>query len=149
MWGYKTRARDFGENLKMELAWYRKNKTPRSNSEHDEQVTLFARLKLNEQRHPAIAWIHAIANGGHRHPAVAGKMKAEGVKKGISDIFVPFPTREASGLYIEMKAGKNKLTPEQKEFGEYAESVGYKFITCWTCDEAAKAIEDYLGIELR
>ena len=133
-----------------ELAWYRKKaKTPRSNSEHDEQVTLFQRLKLNEGRHPVIKWIHAIPNGGHRNKATAGKLKAEGVTPGVSDIFVPYPSFNAFGLYIEMKAGKNKLTPEQKEFGEYVESVGFKFITCWTCDEAAKAIEEYLGIELR
>lgn len=132
----------------MEVAWYRKNKKPRANSEHDEQVTLFQQLELNRHRHPAIRWIYAIPNGGARHPAVAGKMKAEGVKKGISDIFVPFPSQDSFGLYIEMKTGKNRLTPEQKEFGEFVSGIGYKFVTCWSAEEAARAIEEHLGITL-
>ena len=31
----------------------------------------------------------AIPNGGHRHPAVAAKLKAEGATPGVPDLFIP------------------------------------------------------------
>lgn len=47
--------------------------------EHTEQTALFSRLALYEGKYPELRWIFAIPNGGHRHIAVAAKMKAEGV----------------------------------------------------------------------
>src|SRR4051794_30465888 len=40
---------------------------------------------------PQLKWLHAVPNGGERSKAVAGMMKAEGVKPGVADIFWPVP----------------------------------------------------------
>ena len=125
------------------------DRKPSGTPEHDEQVTLFQLLALNEREFPALKWVHAIPNGGHRHKATAGKLKAEGVKAGVSDIFVPIPVKGYHGLYLEMKAGKNKLTTEQSEFGDFVTSRGYSFYTAWSAGEALTAIGLYLGVELR
>lgn len=95
-------------------------------SEHGEQCALFewAALKINQGIEP-LKWMHAIPNGGYRHKATAAKLKAEGVKRGVPDIYLPFPTRGYHGLYIEMKAGRNKTTPEQTEYLEWLNDVGY------------------------
>ena len=55
----------------------------------------------------------AIPNGGKRNPREAGRLKAQGVKAGVSDLLLPFSSQGAHGLWIEMKAGRNKLTPNQ------------------------------------
>ena len=66
--------------------------------------------------HPREArWIHAIPNGGSRHPAEARNLKRQGVKKGVSDIFVPYARHGRHGLYIEMKRKKGgRISPEQR-----------------------------------
>jgi len=114
--------------------------------EHDEQVTLFEALELFKNEHPALPYIFAIPNGGHRHPKVAQYMKAEGVKRGVPDLCVPFASREYHGLYIEMKYGDNRLSPEQKRYKKYLEENGYLFKVCYSSKEAIDEIFDYLGL---
>ena len=115
-------------------------------SEHDEQCALFQLLALYESRYPILHWVHAIPNGGKRHVATAVKMKKEGVKRGIPDIFIPYPVDEWAGCYIEMKFGDGRLTKEQKEFIATFEHT-YKICVCYSAEEAAHAIGEYLGIE--
>lgn len=115
-------------------------------SEHDEQVALFEYLALFYERDHRLKWIHAIPNGGKRHPATARKMKAEGVKAGVWDIFVPVLGLYSSGLYIEMKHGKNKLTDSQKEFGSYVSNQGYSTAICHSWEDAVSAIANYMSI---
>lgn len=124
--------------------------------EHIEQVRVFAVLGLNEAKYPFLRFVFAVPNGGQRHPAVAAKLKAEGVRKGISDICLPFPKHTKGellpdyyGAYIELKAGKNKATPEQKAFLEFVTNNGYAGIVANGADEALDFIEEYCGIKLR
>jgi hypothetical protein len=131
-------------------------------SEHDEQVTLFSWAKRLEGRHPQLKWMFAVPNGGKRKNG--WWEKAEGLKKGVHDIFLPIPTNcyegpiaaiqhgeitRHHGLFIEMKFGKNKLTKDQQEFKIAMDAEGYKTVTCWTFEEAKQAIIDYLGIETK
>ena len=46
----------------------------------------------------------------------AANLKKEGVKRGVPDICLPVSRGKYHGLYIEMKAGKNKPSKEQKEW---------------------------------
>ena len=111
-------------------------------SEHAEQVALFQALAL----HPECKWIHAIPNGGYRSKTTAVNLQREGVKKGVWDIFVPYPRGKYHGMYVEMKYGKNKLTAEQVEFGAFVEAQGYKTFVAYSWFEAYTAIMDYLGL---
>ena len=114
-------------------------------SEHDEQVALFEWSEWLTSQHPRLKWMFAIPNGGKRHLGTAVKMKREGVKKGVPDIFVPIPTKTHHGLFIEMKFGYNKPSFNQKEWLEYLGSVGYKAVVCYGFEEAMHAIGDYLA----
>ena len=114
-------------------------------SEHDEQVALFELLALYELKYPILQWIFAIPNGGARHPAVAAKMKAEGVKAGVWDVFVPVPVDDKCGLWIEMKFGKNSLSDEQKEFRRALGDV-FEWVVSYSAIKAAHTIGRYLGI---
>lgn len=117
-----------------------------SNGEHCHQVALFdwAQLMISSGRYPQLEWMYAIPNGGMRSKAVAGKLKAEGVKSGVFDIFLPVARHGYHGMYIEMKYGKNKLSDKQRDFKLFAELQGYFCVVCWDWEEAAHKIENYL-----
>ena len=116
-------------------------------SEHDEQVALFEWAEWAEGRHPELALMYAIPNGGHRHKAVAGRMKAEGVKAGVPDICLPVARGGYHGLYIELKHGRNKATHEQRQWIEALLSAGYFAVVAHEFDGAREVIERYLGWE--
>ena len=101
-----------------------KKGSKRSTPEHDEQVALFFWAELNKSKVPELELLLAIPNGAYYggHWSVANKMKEEGVKKGVPDIFLPVPMTYLNegqvvgmkaGLWIEMKAGKNETSPDQ------------------------------------
>lgn len=119
---------------------------------------------------PELRWLHAIPNGGFRDKATAGKLKAEGVKKGVPDIFLPLPMASNNrianspfgycGLYVEMKRPKTEkdgvrktriidqsagaLTDEQTEFVAYARANGYAVTVCFDWRSAARDIQTYI-----
>lgn len=113
--------------------------------EHDQQVALFVWANQNLGRYPLLKWMHAIPNGGKRHPATAGKMKAEGLKSGVPDICLPVACHGFHALYIEMKVGKNKPRDEQPKWLEYLRGAGYCVRLCYSAKDAQKAIEEYLN----
>lgn len=102
---------------------------------------------------PALEWFHAIHNQGHGDKVRGGMAKAEGVRKGIADTFLPWPVAGWHGLYIEMKKpaekpksekAKGGVSDEQAKFGEYAKGVGYGFMVCYSWREAANALRSYI-----
>ena len=97
------------------------------------------------RRHPCLDTIHAIPNGGYRSKATGGRMKAEGLKAGVWDIFIPVQMGQHCGMWIEMKAGKNKLTPEQIDFRERVGTI-YHWVVAYSWEEAVEATCKYLGI---
>lgn len=115
--------------------------------EHAEQVALigWARCQRINGR-PITDFLAAIPNGGARHPAVAAKLKAEGVKSGVSDLFLAYPVAPYCGMWLELKARGGRLTDAQREWIETMRSVGYFAICCVGFDEARVAIERYLGL---
>ncbi len=119
------------------------NNTP---LEHQEQVSLFQWAEWNFGKYPDLKWMYAIPNGGLRNAIVAKKLKAEGVKPGVPDIFLPIPRRGYNGLYIEMKRQTGSVTsPHQKEWHIALRKYGYRVEICKGFESAKEAIEDYLG----
>lgn len=115
-------------------------------------------LTFNRKPIPCLKWLHAIHNQGHGDAIRGAKAKAEGVRKGIPDIFLPMAkyigTMVYHGLYIELKKPSMKpvkqtsaggLSAEQIEFREYAQSNGYCWKVAYGWQEAAKIIQDYLS----
>ena len=68
-----------------------------------------------------------------------------GVLNGVSDICVPVPHEPYAGLYIELKAHKNKPTPEQDVFLSRMRFLGYDAHWCTGWDKAREITESYLG----
>lgn len=114
-------------------------------TEHEEQVAVMDWARAMTGTYPCLAWLHAIPNGGKRNVIVAMKLKAEGVKSGVSDLFLPFPACGKNGLYIEMKALDGKVSEAQTEFLEYANGAGYLAAVCWGAEEAINLIAGYVN----
>lgn len=125
----------------------------KSSTEHSIQTAFFAALAIVKL--PNTKWIHAIPNGGERNQIVAGKMKAEGARKGVWDVFVPLKRKGYAGLYIEFKVPERRghkaggLSAEQIEFGKHCLAQGYHMELCYTWQEAAIALCKYLEIEFQ
>jgi hypothetical protein len=88
--------------------------------------------------------LFAIPNGGKRGVVTATIMKAEGVRKGIPDLFLAVPRLHWHGLFIEMKTPEGKIRPEQKEFIEAA-GINYKCIVCRSFVQFEKEVKEYLS----
>jgi len=114
--------------------------------EHQEQVSLFNWSKYHEEKFPVLKMLFAIPNGGHRHISVAKKMKAEGVKAGVPDIFLATPNQDSSGLFIEMKIKPNRPTDNQQRWLTALEREGYKTAVCYSDQAAREVIVEYLGL---
>lgn len=75
------------------------------------------------------------------------KLKAEGFKPGVSDLFLMIARHGYHGLFIEMKnEGKTKssVTEPQWEHIRCAREQGYKAEWCAGIDEAIKLITEYM-----
>ena len=110
-------------------------------AEHEEQKALIKWCRL----HPVAKRIFAIPNGGLRHPAVGRKLKSEGVRPGVPDLFLPVPRGNFHGLFIEMKAKGGRVTSQQSEELEELTGDGYMTAICWGWDSARDTIESYLS----
>lgn len=153
------------------------NQLSKSGTEHAHQVALFAWAAIacyhgfktanlwadngvipseDFTRKPihCLKWLHAIHNQGHGDAIRGGKAKAEGVKAGIPDIFLPYSTKGKNGLYIELKrpeirpvheTSKGGLSNEQIEFAAFAKANGFEWRVAYGWHEAAKIIQEYLA----
>jgi hypothetical protein len=115
--------------------------------EHNEQCALFQWVEYSKGVIPELNNIFAIPNGGQRHVVVAMKLKAEGVRAGIPDIFLAFPWGGWSGLFIEMKAGKNRTSPAQNEWIMRLQQANYMVVVCYSFEQAKQNILDYLEVK--
>lgn len=121
----------------------------------------FKAAKANHEPKPVpqLKWYHAIPNGGARGDSKkssmirGAEMKAEGVKKGVSDTFLPWSNGLCHGLYIEMKKpdqrpktdrSKGGMSDEQIKFRDYVQENGYGFMVCYDWKEAVTTLRQYI-----
>ena len=97
-----------------------------SEAEHQEKIFNWAKYV------PELKWMFAVPN------------KKQGVKAGVSDIFLPLPRGGYHGLFIELKVGKNRPTMNQLDFLADMEKEGYQCAICYGSDEAIKKINEYI-----
>lgn len=103
--------------------------------------------RLASKKHPELRLIYAIPNGGHRHAAVAKKLKAEGVKAGVPDLHLPVARRGWHGLWIELKAIGKGASKAQKHWLSHLREQGHRAEVCQGWQAAARIIQDYLSEE--
>ena len=108
-------------------------------SEHDEQVGFINWFRV---KYPQVL-IFAIPNGEKRAITVAKRLKAEGVVRGIPDLFIP-----QFNLWVEMqRISGGRLSPEQKGMIQYLEGIGQKVIVAKGAADASRQILEFLEEE--
>ncbi len=112
-------------------------------NEHENQKLVVAFCN----KHPELSVIYANPNGGLRDMGTAIKLKAEGVKKGIPDLFLPLAKNGYHGLFIEMKIEGGRASKEQKEWIEKLNANGYRAVICVGYKTAIEELKNYAGIE--
>jgi hypothetical protein len=120
---------------------------PRAEIEAQEQRAFFMWLRLHSRQFPELRWVHAIPNGLWLGPKRGAEAVELGLTAGVWDIFVPVPSSEYHGLYIELKAGRNGLTDEQAAFRAVLEPQGFRFMVCRSWLEASETVCEYLGLD--
>lgn len=121
-------------------------KLPRP-TEHQEQVAVMAWAGYCEKTWPELSLLHAIPNAGAgAQRGQAGKMRAEGVKRGVPDLCLPVKRKAFSGLYIEMKRAGESCTVDQLAWGEALRAQGFKFEVAHGADIAIARLKAYLTL---
>ena len=123
-------------------------------TEHQEQCAVIQWANYYEAKWPELRLLFAIPNGGARHIVTARKLKTEGVKAGVPDLFLPVPKFHSGrgvnnivpsyGLFIEMKVKPNKPSKEQIMWIDLLNKQGYRVEVCYSADEAIEVLRGYL-----
>lgn len=109
--------------------------------EQIEQIIVFDWIR----HHKLDDYAFHIANERKASPQAGALLKRMGVKSGVSDIFIAIPSNGFHGLWLELKAGKNRPTESQIKFLEDMRSKGYEALWCTGADKAKQIITDYLS----
>ena len=118
-------------------------------SEHNEQCNLIDWATRNECRYPELKNIFAVPNGGLRNKRVGVKMKMEGLKAGVPDLFLACAKLpDYFGLFIEMKFGSNTTSKQQKEWIRKLREKHYKCVVCYSWQDARDIILEYIEADL-
>lgn len=124
---------------------------PKPMHEEAHQIALFEWVERVRARYPLLKLLHHIPNGGLRHKAVAGRLKAMGAKAGVPDLCLPVPRHGHYGLYIELKRPASSgsragtTTSQQRSWIDELREQGYAVKVAFGWEEAAAILEGYLA----
>mgnify|MGYP006935526872 CR=1 FL=1 len=115
-------------------------------NEHGEQSAVIEWSATRQAALPELELLYAVPNGGLRHKAVAGRLKAEGVKSGVPDLCLPVARGGYHSLYIEMKTLAGSASEKQRQWIARLQREGHRAEVCYGAAEAIALIETYLGV---
>lgn len=110
----------------------------RNEHEHHLQVQICKWLDFTQE-----FYYFAIPNGGVRHRLVAIKLKMEGTKAGVADMFWMTSNKNWKGLFVEVKIGKGMQQPNQKAFEVIAINHGYYYAVVRSIDDCIDLINKF------
>lgn len=76
--------------------------------------------------------IFSVPNGGSRNLLEAKRLKATGLKAGVSDLIVLMPDR---CIFIELKTEKGIQSDKQKEFENDVKALGFEYYLIRTFEQ--------------
>lgn len=124
-----------GEPIKLK----RRNAQP----EQIEQAKVIAWARANERNYSYLWMLHSSLNGLKRTKNAQDKAKAQGMLSGVPDLLLPVKKADFSGLYIEMKSAKGRISIEQSKFLKAVSDNGYSAFVCYSAVEAIDKIKAY------
>ncbi len=120
----------------------KRNKQP----EHEIQKGFFTYIRARRvlSTNPAYHYCFAVPNGGRRSLRLGAYMVAEGLEKGVPDVWCPWPSGKHRGWICEVKHGKNQPTPEQAQWLDRMVEVGWYCVVCRSTNAMVASYEEYL-----
>ena len=126
----------------------RPTRARKGEAEGEEQAQL---IKLFRAAYPEVGLllIH-VPNGGSRKNAYEGwRLKEQGVRAGVSDLFVPGARGGFFGLWIEFKAAPPNdaaVSDKQEEWVALMQAQGYAAHICLGVDAALSVLSEYMAL---
>ena len=99
----------------------------RSQPERDLQTAVFQWRDMQLGVYPELAFLYASLNGQY----AAGHRTEPGLTSGVPDLHLPLPRRGYHGLWIELKAGKNKPSASQTRRLDWLNANGHYAVCIW------------------
>jgi hypothetical protein len=120
-------------------------------TERQDQEALFTWIEYNRERLPGIERAFAVPNGAWlagdatTRARIANSMKRQGMRPGVPDILIPIARGGYHGLFVELKHGGNKPSPEQLAYIQFLEDQHYFVVVCYGWEAAVNVIEVYMS----
>ena len=125
---------------------------PRKANKHEEDDLQAAVVRWWQHQYPEFAGLlFAIPNGGQRSAREGARLKAQGVTAGVPDLLLAKPRYDANGhvvsagLWLELKVGKNKPSPQQRTMLALLVTHGYAAVVAYDFHAAKVAIVNHIG----
>lgn len=97
------------------------------------------------KQEPRLMFAFHIPNGGLRTAREGYRLVAQGVRKGVPDIFIPIPSAGFHGLWIEFKRGSGVMSEHQIKWQDFLISQNYFHIVAYDYLQAVDATLKYLS----
>lgn len=140
---------------------YRRMKKPVSKRSHRESALQQACVKWFDSTYPKLKLnLFSIPNEGARTPKNGARMKAQGRRAGVADMFlakkgnsgtfdgsgsIMVKSPDSFGLFVELKTDNGKMSEPQNKFAVAIRSCGYQYEVVRNSDDFKKLIEGYLA----
>lgn len=115
-------------------------------TEASEQAAVIQWCIFAERKYPELKWIYHVPNGGSRNEREAANLKIQGVRPGVPDLELPAARGAYTGLHIEMKHGKNKVSEDQDKYLTALRDMGRCAVVCYEAEPAIRIIEEYMQL---
>ena len=114
-----------------------------SESQEQQAVISWWHFACRKYSVPEVALLH-IANEGTGSVVRGRLQKRQGVRAGVADLFLSVPRGGRAGLWIEMKRKDGQVRPEQREFLNQMQELGYDCAVCRGAEAAREVITAYM-----
>ena len=114
-------------------------------SEHQEQSRFFAVIRRLAEKDSRLDGAFAIPNGFLDSKSKRIKAFKEGMLSGVSDVFIPLPSKGFHGLFLEFKRQDGRATKAQVDFLNLMRSRGYKAEVVYGLRQALQVLKEYLA----
>lgn len=135
-------------------------------SQIQQSIVEWANNTINNEGYRIGDFLIKIPNEGKRSFYIVNKMKKEGLKKGVSDLFLAYPYfdyfktksmpkenidkfkyTKLCGLWLEVKSKNGRVSDSQKSFIVKMTEIGYWATHINNVDDGIAVIKDYLGMK--
>lgn len=106
-----------------------------------EQILQQQVVRFLDMAYPAVLAFHC-PNGGARSAVEGAILKSMGVRPGVPDLCLLLPCGRTA--WIELKAGKGKLTAAQEAFRDKAQALDHFWAEARSPNEVADILERWL-----